>query len=340
MPCYHPRQVLWRDGGVVWSTPSFRSLDVDSIEKLVNIPCGQCLGCKGQVQRDWALRSYHEATLHESDWMDSKTRVVTKLPNSCVLTLTYDQDHLPIGGALCHDDFQRFMKRLREFRTRVLGLDSPLRYFMCGEYGKKGRPHFHCVLYGHTFHDTYECRLADGKIVRMSYSLDRLWSQPSIPGEPATKIGNAVVDEFSFAGAAYVAGYVAKKRDDFHRGPWAEIAPGTITPVNPEYRKMSTRLPARFEGDKPPGGLGGLWIEKNWKRVYDRDYCEIGEWRFRTPRYYDKVVSRIAFDAVHRTKAQRVDLAHEQVNEWTPARAAAAELIELSKFSSRPESLA
>jgi hypothetical protein len=73
--------------------------------------------------------------MHELEYHDSAVFV----------TLTYDDDHvLDVDGSIRRDEFQNFMKRLRE---RV----SPRRlmYYACGEYGgKTGRPHFHAIIFG------------------------------------------------------------------------------------------------------------------------------------------------------------------------------------------------
>ena len=69
---------------------------------------------------------------------------------SCMLNLTYDDDHLPEHGQLWKDDLQRFFKRLRK--------KFKFRYVASGEYGEKTRrPHFHIAFWvyflnSHTFH--------------------------------------------------------------------------------------------------------------------------------------------------------------------------------------------
>lgn len=63
---------------------------------------------------------------------------------SCMLTLTYDNDHLPPGGTLVKKDYQLFLKALR----RKLE-PQRIRYFVAGEYGEKSqRPHYHFALFG------------------------------------------------------------------------------------------------------------------------------------------------------------------------------------------------
>ena len=46
-----------------------RSLVFDKREALsgvpINVPCGQCIGCRLQKSLDWAVRCVHEKSLHE-----------------------------------------------------------------------------------------------------------------------------------------------------------------------------------------------------------------------------------------------------------------------------------
>lgn len=339
MPCFHPKRVLLdREGQIVWTDR--RPEDV--YEARVLVKCGRCLGCRRAVQRDWSVRSFHESLTHRAPWRDADSGVTTELPNSSVITLTYDDDHLPAAGALKHDDFQRFMKRLRIHRVRRyerekrLGDPPNIRFFMCGEYGHKGRPHYHAIIYGETFGERYLEQSRDGQIISMSYELDQLWSQAvtaDAQGEP-TKIGRASVDEFSYAGAAYVAGYVMKKAGEEHLGPWHESVDtltGLVTtrPICPEYRKMSFR----------PDGLGHDYVVRNLARIYSEDRCMIGEFAFKPPRYYDILLERYRPDLVPEVKRNRQDRMVEAFEEWSPERCSAAEAIEFSRLDSRAQSL-
>ena len=123
------------------------------------VACGQCLGCRLDRSRMWAMRVVHEAAMHES---------------SCFITLTYrdpvectDEQlangwHIPADWSLHKDHLQKFWKRLRKAGFRV-------RYFGCGEYGdvckhglsttndgerphcpncNLGRPHYHACVFG------------------------------------------------------------------------------------------------------------------------------------------------------------------------------------------------
>lgn len=349
MPCYHPRRVIFTDR-LRWDLdPRNREAFGD---RHVLVACSKCYGCSQSMQRQWAVRAFHESLMHTEMWQDPETKISTEVPNSCVVTLTYDQEHLPADGALKHDDFQRFMKRLRIRRQRrtPAGVPvAPIRYFMCGEYGgKTHRPHFHAVLFGEQFLDSYYEQSRDGQVNRMSYELDELWSQPIAPGEPPTKIGRATVDGFSFAGASYVAGYVAKKQGEAYPGPLRErvdrrTGECTIEAIQPEYRRMSTgRGPAEGETwEQAPGGLGKSYALQPNKlfEIYATDSIRISEWRFRPPRYYDTLLKSKHPDRARAIKSQRLEKAFDLAEDWSPERCDAAEKIALSALQSRRDSL-
>ena len=82
----------------------------------VTVPCGQCIGCRLERSRQWAIRCTHEASLWEKN---------------CFITLTYNDENLPKDGSLDVTHFQKFMKRLRKKHG------AGIRFYHCGEYGDK-----------------------------------------------------------------------------------------------------------------------------------------------------------------------------------------------------------
>ena len=144
------------------------------------IACGQCIGCRLERSRQWAIRCVHEAQLHE---------------RNCFITLTYDNDHLPSGGTLVKKHFQDFMKSLRH------KVSDRIRYFHCGEYGEKfGRPHYHAIMFGFDFPDKRLWRISGGEKLYVSEMLSETWGK-----------GHCSVGSVSFDSAAYVARYCVKK---------------------------------------------------------------------------------------------------------------------------------
>lgn len=147
----------------------------------LDLPCGQCVGCRLERSRQWAVRCMHEASLYEEN---------------SFLTLTYDDAHLPSDGSLILSDFQKFMKRLRKEVSPKL-----VRFFHCGEYGERfARPHYHALLFGYSSPDRKHFSERNGNKVYSSDSMSRLWAK-----------GFSVEGDVTFESAAYVARYVMKK---------------------------------------------------------------------------------------------------------------------------------
>lgn len=246
MPCYKPlKGFRGINGGISWSPP------VSFVDMPMEVPCGQCIGCRLERSRQWAVRMMHEASLHEQ--------------NSFV-TLTYDDEHLPKDGSLQKADFQRFMKRLRKKRAPV-----PVRYFHCGEYGdENGRPHYHAILFGVDFPDRgLDATSGRGDDWYSSPELQSLWPY-----------GHATIGAVTFESCAYVARYVLKKvTGDRATDHYRRYSPdGEVYYLQPEYCSMSL---------KP--GIGARWFEEYSKEVVDYDGVVNGGKLAGVPRYYDKL---------------------------------------------------
>jgi len=215
----------------------------------VVVPCGQCIGCRLERSRQWAIRCVHEAQLHNQN---------------CFITLTYSDEYVPVGRSLVKADFQKFMKRLRKAFP-----DSSIRYYMCGEYGEQfGRPHFHACLFGFDFIDkTIWKKTNSGEHIYRSPSLEKIWPY-----------GHSSIGSVTFNSAAYVARYVMKKRTGEQAQQWYEYVDedGVIHHRLPEYTNMSL---------KP--GIGHGWLEKYKSDVYPADTVVLKGKKMRPPRYYD-----------------------------------------------------
>jgi len=90
MPCYHPLQAYQGEDGLV----SFSELRRNKPVRSLQLACGQCVGCRLERSRQWAVRCMHEAQMHSEN---------------CFITLTYDAEHLPRFMSLRYRDFQLFM---------------------------------------------------------------------------------------------------------------------------------------------------------------------------------------------------------------------------------------
>lgn len=227
------------------------------IDFTVDLPCGQCMDCRLERSRQWAIRCVHEASLWE---------------RNCFITLTYNDQHLPPDGSLQMKDFQDFMKRLRK------RFGAGIRYFHCGEYGEKfQRPHYHACLFNFDFNDKVVApiRQSEEYTVYTSAELSKLW-----------KFGFSTVGACNFETAAYVARYVTKKITGNKafvdsRGVQRPSAADHYAGRRPEYITMSRR----------PGIAAG-WFEKYSSDVYPSDRIVIRGKEMRPPKFYDALFER------------------------------------------------
>lgn len=222
------------------------------ILRSLTLPCGQCFGCRLERSRQWAMRCMHEAAMHK---------------DNAFVTLTYAPEYYK--PSLDYRDFQLFMKRARQ----ELG---SFRFYMCGEYGERTfRPHFHALLFGLSFADSYQWRVSSsGFPLFRSPILERLWPQ-----------GSSEIGEVTFESAAYVARYVMKKRtgprsEDYYRR--VDSSTGEIVEVVPEFTRMSL---------KP--GIGRSWIEKFHRDVYPHDKVVVNGMQVKPPIYYDRFLNEM-----------------------------------------------
>lgn len=249
MACFHPVLAFQGEDGYV----RFSELARDGSVKQLELSCGQCVGCRLERSRQWAVRCMHEAQMHEAN---------------CFITLTYKDDGLPRFMSLRYKDFQLFMKRLRKVA------EPGLRFFMCGEYGgEHARPHFHACLFGHDFRDKVLFRRTQGAALYRSAVLEKLWPH-----------GFSTIGAVTFESAAYVARYVLKKVNGdaavMHYGS-VDTETGEVVKRCPEFCRMSL-------GRRPGEGIGGPWLQKFWSDVFPRGKVVVNGEERNSPRYYDK----------------------------------------------------
>lgn len=189
MPCYHPIP-MWHSKNINKETgkrpltanygDAWRPLG--RLPDTIYVPCGQCVGCRLEYSRQWAMRCVHE--------FETAGRV------GSFITLTYNPDNLPPDGKVRKDHVQKFFKRLRK------KFGNGIRFFACGEYGHNfKRPHYHAIIFGLQFTDLMIHTVKHGYQYYRSPTLERLWPY-----------GFSLVGNVTFESAAYVARYVFKKQ--------------------------------------------------------------------------------------------------------------------------------
>lgn len=245
----------------------------DDVYEYVQIPCGQCIGCRIKYSKDWATRMMCELPYHDC---------------ACFITLTYNDEHLPLvesvdestgeivpRATLVKRDLQLFTKRLcKHFGYRKI------RYYAVGEYGdKSSRPHYHAIIFGEDFaKDRYQYATSiDGFAYYRSTTLEKLWP-----------FGYSMVCDVSYTTCAYVARYVTKKRKG-QEAKWYELLN-----IQPEFSNMSRRP-----------GIGRQYYDEHKQDIYNR--CEMffqgmkGGIKVRPPRYFNKL-----FDIEYHDEYERI----------------------------------
>lgn len=288
MPCYHPL-LAWKctDGQVV-----FVERQRYDIAAELSLPCGQCIGCRLERSRQWAMRCVHEATLYKSN---------------AFVTLTYEEANLPARGQLVYADFQKFMKRLRREYA-----PNRVRFYMCGEYGELGRPHYHACLFNVDFWDKeYWSKQESGAKLYRSKILERLWPY-----------GFTSIGDVNFETAGYVARYCMKKMTGFNARYhyYREDEKGGYQLI-PEFNKMSL---------KP--GIGKEFLEKWEKDIYPHDYVIINEKKTKPPKYYDKIWKADNEDAFEEMQLERERKGRERYEDNTESRLLVKEEVQEARI--------
>lgn len=299
MPCYH-LMTAWKSKEI--NPSGKRSLVFTPTKALqpddpMEVTCGQCRGCRLDRSKTWAIRCMHEAQLHNEN---------------SFITLTFSDEALhkrenPYG--LNHKEWQKFMKRLRDYRWNKYVPDhikhindrfkkllkseisdsqkkrlkqkqkkflAPYqqKFYMCGEYGDKtARPHYHAIIFGVEFEDKKLYKIENGQRLYNSETLSRLWPD-----------GFAVIGNVTFESAAYVARYIMKKQtgkaaEDYYTCMHPET--GEILKKQPEYNRMSNR-----------NAIGRDWYDSFKGDLYPKDYVTFQGKKFKVPKYYDKLYEK------------------------------------------------
>lgn len=259
MRCTSPRKVGFKtDGKTISWSPKTSSNEYPEWQ----MPCGKCIECRLEYARNWAIRSIHEAQMHE---------------NNSFITLTYSEENLA-DGRLNYIDFQLFAKRLRDkifqkflksygrenwqllskeekkdaFKPYKIGI------FVTGEYGDKTkRPHWHALIFNWRPDDLKKHYATDkGDQVYTSDLLTETWGK-----------GHAEIGQVTFESAGYVARYAAKKlghgKDEDHD-------------FQPISKKSSHQA------------IGKSWLEKYYKDVFTHGYIEHEGVKLPIPKYYER----------------------------------------------------
>lgn len=226
--------------------------------KEYTVPCGKCEICRVEKSKEWSTKAWCEQQM----WK-----------NSCFITLTYDNEHIPEDRKLRRSDIQKFWKDLRyhlykqtkkakkvDLTEEYLNLETiyenfemqfnmesgklpkrrnkqPIRYLNCGEYGPATkRPHYHAQIWNFIPTDLRKWKKDKrGYWLYNSKKLSQIWGK-----------GYVVIEEANEKTAGYVARYCTKK---YKR-------------TEEEQKRMKEKHQQEFIGASSLGFIGhGYW----WK---------------------------------------------------------------------------
>lgn len=301
MACYHPikgyRSLTVGKNG---KRPIVFDKRKGFIDCPIYVPCGQCIGCRLEYSRQWAMRCYHESTLHDSN---------------CFVTLTFDDEHLPENNSVDVRDVQLFLKRLRK------KFGEGVRVFYCGEYGELNfRPHYHALLFNFDFPDREYFVTKNNFRLDTSDSLQSLWP-----------FGFCTVGDVTFESAAYVARYIVKKingSDAWRNYTDFDMNTGEVYERNKEFANSS-----RGSKKLGTGGIGKGWFEKFKNDAYPSDFITVRGVKMKPPKYYDGQLEVINPEEIKDIKRRRIAGAKLFEENNTPDRLKVREKVHLARSS-------
>lgn len=336
MACHSPLKG-WRDrdtGGITFRRER-------SVGEKMEVACGQCLGCRLDHSRMWAMRIAHEAQMHEFDRGNCFVTLTYRDMWQCSMAQLEERLHVPDDWSLDATHMTKFLKRLRKAK----GYDG-IRYFYAGEYGRNckhgidvdavgcplcntGRPHFHACLFNCSF-DDLEAYSSDGGVTRFtSPELEQLWGY-----------GFVDVGDLTFSSASYVARYILKKvrgvqADDYY---CTYDMNGEVTYIRPEFVRMS-RGNAGSKGQRC--GLGASWYDKYKDDVFPHDDVPVpGAGVMKgVPRYYDKILEDENPAMYEEIKECRQTYMREHAEEFTHERLLAKHKVAKAKVALKERKL-
>lgn len=212
-------------------------------DEIIKIPCGHCKLCRIAEYREWALRCWLEACEYDSNQF---------------ITLTYDEENEPKSG-VCRTEITRFMHNVREHFRRKLKHNG-IRFYACGEYGKKTkRSHYHILLFNcPPFGDEKKYKTTKRKhTLYISETLSHLWGK-----------GFCTIGTVTRQSCDYVARFRLKNFD-----------------INQclLFHCMSTQK-----------GIGYDYLVRNLNRIIAEDKIHVtGNIVAKLPRFYDRKIAEL-----------------------------------------------
>lgn len=188
MPCTHQKEVILNENNKIikWNNNNnnYKNLHWKT---LTFIPCKNCLGCKLDYAREWAIRCQIETK---------------KSPWNYFITLTYSTENLTINkngiATINQKDLTLFIKKIRK------KYGKNIKYLAASEYGKSSktqRPHFHIIFFNLKIEKLEKYKENEiGQQLYISKEIDKIWNK-----------GLSTIAEATYETAGYIARYSVKK---------------------------------------------------------------------------------------------------------------------------------
>ena len=318
----------WKDrdtGGIV-----FRR---DNAGEKMEVACGQCLGCRLDHSRMWAMRIIHESSLHEYNGGNCFVTLTYRDKKDCTVEQLKLGQHVPDDWSLHKSHMTLFLKRLRSYFD-----EKRIKFFYAGEYGKKcqhgielervkcpmcnhGRPHYHACLFNISFPDL-EPYQSDGGIMRYtSPILEMIWGY-----------GFVDVGTLNYNTAMYTTKYLLKKMGPKHPDHYMQYTlDGEVTWLEPEFANMSRGHRCAYhkklgytsdECDTCSRGIGYHWFKKFASDVFPSDEVPIPGAGVMNgvPRYYNEIYKEDHPEEYAEIQARREVFKKEHAEEYTHSR--------------------
>lgn len=200
------------------------------------VPCGCCINCRVSKREEWYRRALIMTMRHRYNYF---------------ITLTYDDEHLPVDGKLHKPDVQKFFKRLRK---KYADKPRQMSYLIVGEYGETtNRPHYHLLLHS--------------KIQLSSADIRDTWQQ-----------GHVVVGDINSRSIRYTLSYTIKEPVQKQRKQLVasgEVPPFKLTSKNygfsiEQLLKLDGKISWKYQNQDIP-------IDRyTYRRLYDPKCRKLG----------------------------------------------------------------
>lgn len=170
------------------------------------------------------------------------------------LTLTYDETKKGYHNILCYEDIQKFKKKLR--RHCDYHHNKKIEVFNVHEYGKKGKKHWHLIVFNHDFDDKKIYSVKNNIPLYTSEKLEKMWSH-----------GFVTIGDVSEASALYQAQYMQK-----------DIKNGNVS--TPRASKSNH------------SGIGKSYFLRHFEQILSLGYVPFSGRKVPIPRYFEKLAHK------------------------------------------------